>query len=219
MTKREAAIALHSVINNLSERDASFAHSLLDSLDRHGDLSQNQWFWVVKLTQRANGEDRATAPRGIQVGDFAGVIALFQRAVAAKLKHPKIKLQLADGAPVALAVAGSASKAPGTINVTDGRPFGRNVWFGRVHPDGRWEPSQQVEAGRQAEVTALLQQLAANPAEVAALYGRRTGSCCFCARELTDARSVSVGYGPICADKFGLPWGESKVALTCEGVA
>jgi len=34
-----------------------------------------------------------------------------------------------------------------------------------------------------------------------------TGNCCFCRRELTDKRSTEVGYGPICADHFSLPWG------------
>jgi len=29
---------------------------------------------------------------------------------------------------------------------------------------------------------------------------------------LTDPRSVAVGYGPDCADNYGLPWG----ALQCE---
>jgi hypothetical protein len=27
---------------------------------------------------------------------------------------------------------------------------------------------------------------------------------------LNDARSIAVGYGPVCAEKFGLPWGETR---------
>ena len=38
-------------------------------------------------------------------------------------------------------------------------------------------------------------------------YGRRTGKCMYCRRKLTDDRSVSVGYGPICAERNHLPWG------------
>jgi len=33
-------------------------------------------------------------------------------------------------------------------------------------------------------------------------------NCCFCGRDLDTAESISMGYGPICADKYGLPWGE-----------
>lgn len=38
-------------------------------------------------------------------------------------------------------------------------------------------------------------------------FGVLTGTCVFCARELTDERSIEAGYGPVCADKNGLPWG------------
>ncbi len=47
-------------------------------------------------------------------------------------------------------------------------------------------------------------------AEEAAAFGHLHHRCVFCARKLTDendGRSVDVGYGPICADKYGLPWG------------
>lgn len=37
-------------------------------------------------------------------------------------------------------------------------------------------------------------------------YALKTNNCCFCKRELTDEISVKVGYGPICAEYFGLPW-------------
>lgn len=46
-------------------------------------------------------------------------------------------------------------------------------------------------------------------AEQAARFGKLWGSCVFCSRLLTDERSVAVGYGPVCADHNGLPWGET----------
>lgn len=36
----------------------------------------------------------------------------------------------------------------------------------------------------------------------------QTGICNFCLRPLIDARSVYHNYGPVCADKYGLPWGD-----------
>ena len=45
-------------------------------------------------------------------------------------------------------------------------------------------------------------------AEQAAHLGQITGRCVFCSRTLTDERSIAVGYGPVCADHHGLPWGE-----------
>jgi hypothetical protein len=46
-------------------------------------------------------------------------------------------------------------------------------------------------------------------ADEAAAFGHATGHCVYCARELTDDRSVEVGYGPVCASKHNLPWGET----------
>ena len=45
------------------------------------------------------------------------------------------------------------------------------------------------------------------PAELVARIGRVVGSCVYCSRLLTDDRSVQVGYGPVCAEQRGLPWG------------
>lgn len=44
-------------------------------------------------------------------------------------------------------------------------------------------------------------------AKEAASFGALTGRCVFCDRELTDERSIEVGYGPVCAERNGLPWG------------
>ena len=38
-------------------------------------------------------------------------------------------------------------------------------------------------------------------------YGQRTGKCMFCRRLLTATNSITVGYGPICAERNHLPWG------------
>lgn len=44
-------------------------------------------------------------------------------------------------------------------------------------------------------------------AEDASKFGHVTGQCVFCARRLTDERSIAVGYGPVCAEHNALPWG------------
>ena len=50
-------------------------------------------------------------------------------------------------------------------------------------------------------------------AEEASAFGHTHERCVFCKAQgrpghLTDERSTSVGYGPICAENNGLPWGE-----------
>lgn len=136
--------------------------------------------------------------------DARGVFALFEQAISNNLKYPKIRLRAADGQNVVLSRAGAKSKYTGQIIVTDERPYGSNTYFGRVDTSGNFIPAW----ANSPAVSSLLLRLSADPAGVASEYGRLTGHCCFCSLPLTDARSTAVGYGPICAGKFGLPWGE-----------
>ena len=41
-----------------------------------------------------------------------------------------------------------------------------------------------------------------------ARIGRETGICQFCGRRLVHPSSLQHGYGPVCAAKHSLPWGE-----------
>jgi hypothetical protein len=38
--------------------------------------------------------------------------------------------------------------------------------------------------------------------EEAKAYGKRTGTCCVCSRELTNPESIASGIGPVCASRF-----------------
>jgi hypothetical protein len=49
-----------------------------------------------------------------------------------------------------------------------------------------------------------LAAIAADPRGEAVRYGRATGSCSCCGRELTDPVSIEQGIGPICVTKWGL---------------
>lgn len=50
-----------------------------------------------------------------------------------------------------------------------------------------------------------------DPIRHAAAHGQRTSNCCFCRLQLTDGRSLAMGYGPVCASNWGLPWGDQRV--------
>lgn len=154
-----------------------------------------------------NNEVRAQqGPRTVDVGNFQGVIDLMQSG-GAKLKWPKIRLALPDGMPVVLSLIGSGANK-GAVNITDGGSYyDGNEWYGRVTPQGEWKKSHKVIGSTMTSLTALLSQLAADPAATAAAYGKLTGQCCFCNKKLDDERSVAVGYGKTCAGNYNLPWG------------
>jgi hypothetical protein len=78
-----------------------------------------------------------------------------------------------------------------------GRPYAK-----RLVAD-KWE----YEAGGMSTARSGLILTGDALAEWASQYGHAHGHCVFCALELSDERSVSVGYGQVCASKRDLPWG------------
>lgn len=72
------------------------------------------------------------------------------------------------------------------------------VWDGE-----RWNYSA-TERGISKRITA---ENAVTP-EQAKIWADIYHNCCFCHHPLNDTRSENAGYGPDCADKYGLPWGE-----------
>jgi hypothetical protein len=61
-----------------------------------------------------------------------------------------------------------------------------------------------------ATLLTTAEAFAADPVRFALSFGNLIGNCMFCARALNTKESVGVGYGPICAAKFGLPWGSTS---------
>ncbi|HTB46633.1 MAG TPA: DUF6011 domain-containing protein [Acetobacteraceae bacterium] len=200
--------ALQAALPALSARDADFAKSLLSQHARKG-LSEKQMHWVRKLAERAS----QPAPEPIEVGDLSGILALMSTVT---LKRPAMLLNVA-GETVRISIAGPASQYVGQVMITGAEynANGRRPWLGRITLAGKFLPAPRLEARNAIMLAAVLRDFAADPAGVAAAYGRATGACCFCSLTLTDERSTAVGYGPICAKNWHLPWGKP---LTCEAV-
>jgi hypothetical protein len=197
----------------------TFAGSLLLQLNNKGQLNDKQMYWLGILAERVeraqSGVPDFTAQ--IDVGNFGGVVALFKKA-GQSLKYPKMNLQLPGGQRIMLAMAGSGSKYPGHINVTDGGGYNNNIWFGRISPDGKWMPSKSVDQAKLLALITLLTALAKDPIKTAKAYGDITGHCCACYVPLTDPRSKTAGYGQVCAQKWGFPWGAVAPQFMAEAV-
>lgn len=54
----------------------------------------------------------------------------------------------------------------------------------------------------EAHILDVLREFNASPLDTAMRYGRASGKCCMCGRDLTDAESVAAGIGLICAGKI-----------------
>lgn len=190
---------LQEVLPKLKAKDVQFASDLIYKGKKYG-LSNNQMIWVNKLIDSATNPQ--PEPQKVELGGFEAVINLFQKAKQ-HLKYPKVVLHC-EGKKVVLSLAGEKSKAPGSINVAGEGQYPNKVWYGRVSPQGVWEPSYSIKPNMLDALKVLLEKFGKHPARVAKQYGAMTGNCCFCSLPLSDKRSVAAGFGPVCAKHYGL---------------
>jgi len=187
----------------LMSNGSNFARDLYRVRDR---LSSAQLAWGHKL---AVDHLRPAAVAVAAPLNMSQVFDLLDTAAASGLKYPKLRFGLSDGRVLTLSVAGPMSKAPGTMKVVTGsRANGDDVFRGRARRGGDFSAARNCPP----EVFALLESLAADPRAVIVANGRLNGVCCFCARVLSDARSLAAGYGDTCAGNWGMPWGAASMS-------
>jgi hypothetical protein len=199
------AAALRANLAAMSVRDREFATSLLAGFDRFGSFTERQRPYAVKLAAQA--QTVAAAPT-VAAATMTALMKHFQTAQSNGLKNPAVTIAVTGLGEVNLSLAGRESRNPGYLYVKVGETYA-----GKVAPDGAWNSTREAPAG----LAAALSDLGDNLAERASAFGRETGTCCFCSRELTDPDSVSVGYGPVCATRYGLQHGSAKKSkLSCD---
>jgi hypothetical protein len=121
-------------------------------------------------------------------------IAEFIGRAKAFLKFPKVRFLAPDGkSELRLGITGPDSRVPGSVAVKV-----NDTYRGLVRPDG-------TVVGDLTDLVPSLLAVAADPVSAAKAYAQLYGQCSFCGLTLTDAGSVEVGYGPICAKHYGLP--------------
>lgn len=178
---------------------SNFARDLALKMDSKWGLSESQMFWLHKL---ANDDGKPPKAEAIGV-DFEAIAAIFGKA-AENLKFPKLNFTaIPDVGNVTLSLCGSQSKYTGEINVTDGGRYGEGKWYGRINKEGGFVRGKAATD----ELVEFLKDFGSEPERIAAENGKASGRCCFCSKALTDERSTDVGYGPVCAKKWGLSWG------------
>ena len=195
---------IHKLKSYLDEDKISsgFATSLFSQFEKRGTLSDKQWGWVLKLVDQVDNPP----PPSQKLPNIKGVLALMKRAVDPKGKtFPKLWLKLSDS-DLRIHRATSASKYNGQLMLTDGKGYGRNLYFGRIDTKGDLFLAHEGKQ-RSQEIIDLLTRLVADPEKVVSEYGNLSGNCFACHKQLTDDRSIRVGYGKVCAKKFGLRWG------------
>lgn len=120
--------------------------------------------------------------------DVTKIAAAFAAARANHVEKPMLRL----GAYV-FSRAPDYGKNPGAIYVKqDAKYLGKII-------DSSFSPTDDCTPAMRAEIISI----AADPAQAAIAYGRRTNKCSCCGRTLTNKLSVDLGIGPICRGNFG----------------
>ena len=183
-----------------------FARSLWDSFGRYGNLSDAQMRWAYKLAEDNNPTVEApiAPPQPRKQASYQGLLDWFN---ATGNKAPKITLEI-NGMTLKLDMKGAQSrKYEGQIMITDGKSYHNQTYYGRIDLAG----NGCIVSNCPVWVLDRLNKWNEDPKSIfeeARAHGRKYYNCCFCCKDLTRGESKTAGYGPICAEKWGLPWGE-----------
>lgn len=173
-----------------------FARNMLDALRKYGSLTDKQHATVTRLQladaerQAAFAAERAAREANAQAVDVSKIEQAFANAREKGIQRPKTYL-----GSYKFAAAPSTGKNAGAIYVTDTQS---DEYLGKVS-GGRFLAVKACTGAQEIEILAVL----ADPKEAAIAFGRRTGRCSCCGRELTNHASIDLGIGPICAEKYG----------------
>jgi hypothetical protein len=170
---------------------SGFFYSLYEGYQKYGSLTDKQIAAIrsAQAKMAARKADKA-AQEAVKIAiDLSAIANMFDAAASSGLKRPRYR---AEG--LTITPAGAASANPGALYVK--RDTGE--YAGKV-VNGKFSPAYGAGDGIEAALIAI----AADPKEAAIRWGRKTGSCSCCGRELTNHASVEAGVGPICAGKWG----------------
>jgi pyruvate/2-oxoglutarate dehydrogenase complex dihydrolipoamide acyltransferase (E2) component len=155
----------------------------------HADAAACQASQALAAVQVAAS---AVAPAPRPTVDLVKLVAFLRAARDRGLKAPKVRFAAPGNGELLINLAGDASKNPGAVYVKL-----NGEYVGKVTAQG-------AAYGLDA-LLPTLKAIEADPAGAGAAYGALTGRCSFCGLALTDEGSIEVGYGPVCASRYGLP--------------
>lgn len=211
MAKKDKFYKEHNdVIDALREITSwnDFAASLVKQFDDKGQLSEKQLFsasaMLTKIEQnkKEREEKKKQQDKNMVSLDVSKIIAILDKTegverrysngreyVTKKVQFPKVRV-----GDLVFSKASESSKNAGAIYIKYQKEYIGKVLGGYYLPFNN--PS--------AEVIEQIKEVCKSPLESAIAYGKRTGNCAVCSRDLTRHDSIDRGIGPICAERLGI---------------
>lgn len=173
-----------------------FAQSMHDAIQKFGSLTERQLAACTSAAAKnaARQTERAAAVEAAPAIDMAKIEAAFAAARGNGLKSLKLRI-----GELVISPAKATSANAGALYVKSKGSFDNSTYFGKIM-GGKFLKSRDCDAATEA----LIISTATNPLAAAIAYGKATGICSCCGRELTNKVSIDLGIGPICREKWGL---------------
>jgi len=201
----EAFAAEHPAIAQwfADNRVFDFAVSLRQSVEKYGRLTEKQaaaaYKCVAATADRAQQREQKAEQTQINMADL---LHRFDLALQAGAKRPKI-----NTGDLLFSLAPATGKNAGHIYVKgDKDSRGERTYLGKISPEGKLYAGRDCSDVQKARIV----EIGADVVKAAKAHGHQHGNCCFCSKDLKTNASVSAGYGPDCAEKYGLPWGDTS---------
>ena len=183
----------------LTSNNSDFAASLLDQVKKKGDLSPKQLQAVYQSIAREADWAKQREQKAAQTQiDMTDLLDRFALALKAGIKRPKV-----NTGDLLFSLAPAHGRNAGCVYVKGEKDaYGDRPYLGKITPEGKFFAGPNVED----DVKQRIAEVGSDVVGSAKAHGAQHNNCCFCSRDLTTDESVSNGYGPICADRYGLPW-------------
>ena len=165
----------------------NFARSLWEA----DKLSEKQLAWVHKLAV-----DFAAQSAPVDSNQPSQFDALFAAFEAAKSKGAKRMTLRFEGVSVKPNRDNTALWVTSQTETEMGEYGLKPKYLGKVTPTG-------CDSRLSDDIKEVLIAASNDPFTAAIQYGKVSGECSCCGRELTRKDSIERGIGPICAEKFG----------------
>lgn len=165
----------------------NFARSLWEA----DKLSDKQLAWVHKLA--VDFAAQSAPVDNTQPSQFDALFAAFEAAKSKGAKRMTLRFNGINVKPnremTALWVTSQTEKEEGNYGM-------QPKYLGKV-------TRSALDSRLSDDIKEVLIAASGDPLTAAIKYGKVSGECSCCGRELTDPRSIERGIGPICAEKFG----------------
>lgn len=199
ITRKGESITFMSHLMNDAVLDAlklckgNFASSLYEASFKTRGLSPTQLAWAHKLVNDLISEPEAESPQVVD-NQFKRLFSVFNNLRLKGAKRMKMRF---SGIMISPSKSGEQLYVCSLTETEVGRFGTQPKYLGKVTKTG-------LDSRLSDEVKAVIMAAADDPLTAAIKYGKESGNCSCCGRELTDPASIEAGIGPVCREKFGL---------------